>query len=231
MPATPKSPAPHPADHTPATRAHAQTAIDTARAEHALVVKEPPRGLFVDARGTLHSKSPAGVLTPLSPQPPSRNPARILTYIHQGLSWPRVTYTNSSDFDNGGFEWCGAFAAYCYKHLKQEIRAKHMASTYRLHAFCKNTPRHIPLSQLQPGDILVVGHSQSKPWGAHVTLVHSVDTARSLAHTYEGNATGTLGDQTRGEGVITHSRPLAPTSNPKQYYAMHAYRWLESDYT
>jgi len=218
-----------------------EIALQRARAELLSVVKEPPRGLYVLPDGSLHTRTASNptfdpprislkpVHTATHPQP--HNSSRILTYINEGLSWPRPHYTNSADFDQGGFEWCGAFVAFAYKHLKQEIRAKHMASTYRLHAFCKNTPRAVPLSKIQPGDVLVVGSSHSKPWGAHITLVHSVDTARSLAHTYEGNATGTLGDGSRGEGVVSHSRPLAPTQDPKQYHAMHAYRWLPSDYS
>lgn len=219
----------------------AATAVQRARAEFISVVPEPPRGLYVKPDGSLHTRAPAHPThdpSPVTLKPVTQSThtqphpsARILTYINEGLSWPRAFYTNSSDFDQGGFEWCGAFAAFAYKHLKHEIRAKHMASTYRLHAFCNNTPRKINISDLQPGDILVVGSSKSKPWGAHVTLVHSVDHSRSLAYTYEGNATGTLGNNTRGEGVISHSRPLAPTSDPKQYYAMHAYRWLPHDYT
>ena len=106
------------------------------------------------------------------------------------------------------------------------------------------TPRHIPLDEIEPGDIVVVGTGRKKV-GDHITIADQ--NVGGLIYTYEGNAWG-LGPGEPAEtyeGVITRTRPLpksaggpgvggdrCPVSGGRQTKeAMHAYRFLAEDYT
>lgn len=171
-----------------------------------------------------------------------REAARIDGYIRGplGLGWPSAA-TGPDDSQayerNGQFEWCGAFAARCWgaAGLDAEVRRLRFPSTYRLGSTeAKHGPPllRVPLDRLQPGDVLVVTDGR-KPWGAHVTLVQSVQAAEGLAYTIEGNARGKLGDGSLGEGVVVRTRPLAhgagglvcPVSGlPQSMWALVAYR-------
>ena len=120
---------------TPAPRA--REAIARGLLEHSLGCMEPPRGAYVDDTGTLLAKK-GDKYTALDPQQSKPHSSlRIFAFIREGLEWPKDTpYMNTGKLELGGFEWCGAFMAYCYQALKREIRHKHCASTYRLFAFC-----------------------------------------------------------------------------------------------
>lgn len=129
----------------------------------------------------------------------------ILTrYIREGLGWTWI-----DDYQNRAFEWCGAFAAWAWREaLSAEVRKKHIASTYRLREWARNTSREVGgLSAARPGDIAVVG--ERKAWGDHITLIERVEEDGSGAWTIEGNATGegpTPG--AKMEGVIRRFRPV-----------------------
>jgi len=133
-------------------------------------------------------------------EPPGKNWERIATYIREGLGWPN-RYTRNRDF-----EWCGAFAAFCWAAVKPALRKEHFASTYRLRKWARGTPRYIDPSALQPGDIVVVGSRSGHRWGEHVTLCESVGPLGIL--TVEGNAIGAGPDGQRHEGVIRRIRPF-----------------------
>lgn len=121
------------------------------------------------------------------------SPSKVLTYIHEGLGW---TWVDSPK----GFEWCGAFAAYCLRNsVNLKARFKFLASCYRL----STSPFSIQMSNLSPGDLLVIGNT--KPWGSHICLVESVEGP--LVTTIEGN-TRTL---TSRSGVLRRTRAIAET--------------------
>ena len=128
-----------------------------------------------------------------------------------GLGWPTadaINWTPNRAYDkNGIFAWCGTPPARGLGEygLKASIRFSHVASCSRLREFCRDTPREVPLDQLQRGDILVVS-AGIKAAGEHITMVRHVEGG--LVHTIEGNARGRLPNGRDGEGVIYRTRPL-----------------------
>lgn len=204
-------------------------AITTGLVEHSTCVMEPPRGAYVNDAGTLLKKQGTGfvVLDPHQDKPHSAR--RIFAYVREGLGWPLAgPYMNTGKLDLGGFEWCGAFMAYCYQALKPEIRKQHCASTYRLLTWCEGTPRKVALDAIQPGDVVVVGKATSKRWGAHITICESVE--QGYIRTVEGNGHGSLGSGEWGEGVVRRRRPFKANAAPTDSYVMHAYRFLPEDF-
>jgi len=86
-----------------------------------------------------------------------------------------------------------------------------------------NTSRRIDPMKVQPGDIVVIYTSKRSVQGDHITLC--VDTSNineGYINTIEGNAKGTLGDETYGEGVIKQQRTLDKIA--------HVYRLLGEDF-
>lgn len=132
----------------------------------------------------------------------------VLRYYHEGLGWGwQGTYRNRRD------QWCGAFAAYCMARagLLRDIRFYDVASVGRLQAWAYGTPRWHRPEDAQAGDILLLGEDGP----SHIGLAISA-CVNGLIQTVEGNSTGTLGDGTRGEGVVRHDRRVAGT------YRVHA---------
>jgi len=147
---------------------------------------------------------------------------RINAYIRsaEGLGWSWVEpYTK-----NGEFAWCGAFASFCYTKVRPLIRKKIFPSCYRLHTNWAKTSRYIHPDNLRAGDIVVVYSGKRAVQGDHITLC--VDASEYLSTgsitTIEGNAHGTLGDGSRGEGVITRERARSEIA--------HVYRLLGEDF-
>jgi hypothetical protein len=159
-------------------------------------------------------------------EPPHSNWQRIDAYLRgaEGLGWTWLsTYTR-----NRQAEWCGAFAAFCYSSLSLQIRRDHLASTYRLKRWAKGTPRWVEPANLRPGDIVVVGAEQGRPWGDHVTLCIGVHGDH--VDTIEGNAIGLGPDGSRREGVVRTSRPRW-VADPKTKRILFGVRPLEEDYS
>jgi hypothetical protein len=164
--------------------------------------------------------------------------ARIDQYIRGpfGLTWGGadvadlslpVPYTR-----DGQFEWCGAFVAWVLGQvgLSERVRKRHLASTYRLYQWAKNTPRSIPLNNIQPGDIVVVGPANDE-FGKHVTLAASKMRADGTFDTYEGNAGGTGPTGERITGVVKQTRSITKPDMPRsRYRAAFAVRPLPEDY-
>jgi hypothetical protein len=147
---------------------------------------------------------------------------RIDTYIRSsaGLHWSwEEPYVK-----NGQFAWCGAFASFCYTKVRPLIRKKIFPSCYRLHTNWAKTSRYIHPDNLRAGDIVVVYSGKRAVQGDHITLC--VDASEYLSTgsitTIEGNAHGTLGDGSRGEGVITRERARSEIA--------HVYRLLGEDF-
>lgn len=127
--------------------------------------------------------------------------------------------------DERELEWCGYFVAACARrvgdflhsdrcvdvHLRRQLGAQGMGSTYRLQAFEHwspyATPKEISVQEVRRGDIVVVETSGAQPqFGDHITLARGRKTEGHIP-TIEGNAQGVLlGDGEYGEGVGTTSR-------------------------
>lgn len=173
--------------------------IDIAREEHALTVSEPP----------------------------GKNWERITVYIHDGLGWTwESPYRKNRDF-----EWCGAFVSFCFASLVSlAIRKEHFASCYRLWRWSRKTPRFVKPQDIVPGDIVIVGPAAGfrlwRRWGRHITLC--VERRSDAILTIEGNATGTLGNDTEGEGVVKQRRPFK-ARKAKTYRVLYGVRPLQED--
>ena len=145
---------------------------------------------------------------------------RINTYIRtsQGIGWGwEKQYT-----ENGQFAWCGAFAAFCWTKVKLNIRKKIFPSCYRLYSTWSHTSRRIDADKMLPGDIVVVYSAKRAKQGDHITICVSSPDCENVFKTVEGNAYGTLGDDSYGEGVIRRERNLDEVA--------HVYRLLGSDF-
>ena len=145
---------------------------------------------------------------------------RVSAYIRtqEGIGWAwEKPYTR-----NGQFAWCGAFAAWCWTSVKLDIRKKIFPSCYRLYSNWSQSSRHIEHDQMAPGDIVVVYAAKRSKQGDHITICVEAPDADGVFKTVEGNAHGTLGDGSHGEGVIRRDRTLDEVA--------HVYRLLGGDF-
>lgn len=149
----------------------------------------------------------------------------------QGLHWSDADLGNALREEyNGKFEWCGAFAAWCFggAGLRASIRFSHMASCYRLHKWARANGRLIPAAQIQAGDIVVVGPGDNE-WGRHITIATGPASAGAIP-TVEGNGTGLIpGGSWCRDGVVRNIRPLLD-SRRKVYKVQHVVRFREEDF-
>jgi len=151
----------------------------------------------------------------------------------EGLGWSRCSALVREYRWDGDYEWCGAFAAYCWApFIAVDIRKRYFPSTYRLdrygqhkRAFLEAVPA-VPVEQRRKwldmstatiadieafgpraGDILIVNGSG---YGQHITLVErwNAATATKPFDTVEGNATGKGPNGERFQGVVTQVRAL-----------------------
>lgn len=166
-------------------------------------------------------------------------------YIRRGLGWTwQAPYAG-----DGAFEWCGAFAAWCwYMDLLPELRRDYLPSCYRLFAWSQGLtasgekpkapierPTFLALDENstaadvlgfagtgpRAGDLLIVGDGKPE-YGEHITVVEKFDAAGERFYTVEGNGGGTFPDGTRGQGVVRAIRPLGRAS--VRYIARRLYR-------
>jgi hypothetical protein len=146
---------------------------------------------------------------------------RINAYIRtsEGIAWGwEKEYTK-----NGQFAWCGAFAAYCWgMSVKKTIRQKIFPSCYRLYSNWGSTSRSIDHDKMMPGDIVVVYSAKRAKQGDHITICVEPPSSCGDFKTVEGNAYGTLGDDSYGEGVIKRERNLNDVA--------HVYRLIADDF-
>lgn len=146
---------------------------------------------------------------------------RINTYIRtsEGLSWGwEKEYVR-----NGQYAWCGAFAAYCWgASVKKNIRQKIFPSCWRLFDNWGSTSRNIDHDKMMPGDIVVVYSAKKAVQGDHITICVEPPNDCGDFKTVEGNAYGTLGDGSYGEGVIKRERNLEDVA--------HVYRLISDDF-
>jgi len=149
--------------------------------------------------------------------PSPRVDAYIKSAAGLGWSWEKPY------IKNGQFAWCGAFASFCYTKANANIRKKIFPSCYRMYKNWGQTSRYVPVNKIQRGDIVIVWAGKHNTQGDHITLCADAD-ALNLGYisTIEGNAVGTLGDGSRGEGVIKRQRTVDEIA--------HVYRLLASDF-
>lgn len=145
-----------------------------------------------------------------------------------GLGWPSCEYGKEARSGvpyieaRAKFQWCGAFAAWAFGPcLRAVVRRKHFSSTSRLYAWSAGTPRRVPLADVRPGDVVVVGPAGDID-GAHVTLCEGVvldNAGRAMAvHTVEGNAHGEGPGGVRIRGVVRQVRVMPnPTLDSRTY--------------
>lgn len=148
-----------------------------------------------------------------------------------GLGWSSCSPLVKAYRWDGDYEWCGAFAAYCWHaSIPLAVRKRYFPSTYRLdrygqhkRAFAESLPT-VPESMRRrylaidgdadaidhfgprAGDILVVNGTG---YGQHITIVESWDPVTCVFRTVEGNATGEGPAGTRHQGVVRQVRPLS----------------------
>lgn len=149
-----------------------------------------------------------------------------------GLGWSSCSPFVKAYRWDGDFEWCGAFAAYCWAKagIRLDIRKRYFPSTYRLdrygqykRAFVESVTKPArevdwrkylaitgdadDVDHFEPraGDILIVNGTG---YGQHITIVEKWDSALMEFHTVEGNATGKGPDGQRFQGVVRQVRKL-----------------------
>jgi len=146
---------------------------------------------------------------------------RINVYVRtqQGSGWGwEKKYTR-----NGQLAWCGHFASFCWGgSVKLSIRQKIFPSCWRLYTNWLNTSRHISSDKMAPGDIVVVYSTKRSAQGDHITICVEAPDCDGVFKTVEGNAHGTLGDGSYGEGVIRRERNIDEVA--------HVYRLLGGDF-
>lgn len=147
-----------------------------------------------------------------------------------GLGWAACSIFTKAYRWDGDFEWCGAFAAYCWRSsIPLAIRKRYFPSTYRLdrygqhrRAFAESVPsvpdemrrKYVALDgdaddvdhfAPRAGDILIVN---GKGYGQHITIVERWDPEAMTFVTVEGNATGHGPGGVRFQGVVRQTRAL-----------------------
>lgn len=153
---------------------------------------------------------------------------------HEGLDWKwERPYAGDGDF-----EWCGAFAAWCWAEVKAPLRKLYFASTLRLDRYAsyrsyngeenKGKGRvYVKLDEhstakdvadiWRPGDILIIGPARPKnaaaaaswhDYGNHICIVESFDEAAGFFHTIEGNGNGKGPHGEKQQGVVKGIRNL-----------------------
>lgn len=155
------------------------------------------------------------------------NGDRIQDYYEKsGAGWAvEDGYQEAIDF------WCGVFAGYCFEHAREFINGsacidlslqtvvgqEFFPSTTRLAGRGPHSwedvqlpaPQVVDPAGIQAGDIVVVSTGRtSREWGDHITLAQCTPDGEKI-QTIEGNARGTLGDSTFGEGIVVNERSFA----------------------
>lgn len=163
----------------------------------------------------------------------------IIKSERHGLGWPTVSVATKDYRWDGDFEWCGAFAAFCWDIVDLNIRKHYYASTYRLFRYARylGPPNKFAtfMKQAPAGTIArkyteLVGSDDAKAglvdvfaprkgdilivngsdrFGQHITLIESWDAQKRTFETIEGNATGRGPKGNRHQGVIRHTRTIA----------------------
>lgn len=159
--------------------------------------------------------------------------ARRITEYHRDIG---ADWTIDGRYRPGEDFWCGVFAGFCWNraadHLQgdfvdavSDIRLKEPVGTYFFPSTTRLAGRWRPWSNydlpapmvidpahIRKGDLLLVYTGRTdREWGDHVCLARGAPTGAEgqMVPTYEGNATGRLGDGTNGEGVIANQQHFA----------------------
>lgn len=179
--------------------------IEVAIQEYQLNIIDPPEGYYID-RTYVYDRNGR----PVANCP--YNYSRIMTYIEHGpVKHPkqRDFYSNDSKL-KGYYAWCGAFVSFCYSAWYQGDRSR-WASTSNLFSEAKEKGWLVPLTQMQPGDIIGVGKGNPRHLGMFYTSQNGV------IYTIEGNTisngregvcfrTRVFGSATK-DGILMACRP------------------------
>ncbi|MCC6625404.1 MAG: CHAP domain-containing protein [Deltaproteobacteria bacterium] len=197
-----------------------QRALDTAIAEWNRRVVDPPRRTWEDGAWT-----------------PSRTAIDGYIRSRMGLDWPRCSWVPPvvAYRRDGDFEWCGAFAAWCWRHagLDPELAYIYWSSTYRLDRYARRAVAFGSLRERRlrarldglgrlylpfEADTTYDDVERFAPRagdvlivngigvGQHITIVESWDPDLGGFRTVEGNATGRGPDVTLYQGVVKQLR-------------------------
>lgn len=192
-------------------------------------VRDPVSSVMVDRDGKIYEAEKVdgewtcGVFIEEEKEPGLYS--RIMDYIHEGLGWDWI-----KAYRNRAFQWCGAFASFLYREVREDLRKRNMSSTYRLRRWAKeDSSIVVPLDEILPGDIVVVGKGINfggKSYGDHITICERVE--KDGVYTIEGNAFGEHQSGKRREGVIREFRPFKGPSD--KYTVRFAYRMQEQHF-
>jgi len=139
---------------------------------------------------------------------------------------------------DGDFQWCGAFAAFCWPDVKAGLRQLYFSSTLRLDRYASyrsyngeinegagrlyqqldenSVPTDLAFEPRQ-GDILIIGPGRPQhaavpaswhAYGNHICLVESFDASRRIFRTLEGNGNGVGPHGEKQQGVVKGVRSL-----------------------
>ena len=154
------------------------------------------------------------------------NNQHILNNYIQGSSGLGWTWIKA--YQNGSFEWCGAFAAFVYgNQLKSSIRMKTFPSCYRMYRDWRESSRCVNGQDLKVGDIVTIYNTNNiesraaTPQGNHIVVVKTAPINGEF-ETWEGNAKGYGPKEKWREGVSTRSRKVESIAN--------VYRLLKGDF-
>lgn len=140
-----------------------------------------------------------------------RGRATIAHYITEGLGW-KLPNGYAGD---GGFAWCGAFAAWCWagagltvanarKYASPDAPGHVYASTYRLaQAAKRDAGFKVPkTSDIRPGDTVVIQGAEHRAYGDHIVTALAWDKAQAVLTCVHGNGHGRWPTGEWVEGVV-----------------------------
>jgi len=145
-----------------------------------------------------------------------RGKVEIRRYIEEGLGW-KLPNGYAGD---GAFSWCGAFAAWCWlgagltvenarKFAPPDAPGHVYASTWRLSQAAKRDPafKVAKVSDIRPGDTVVIEGPDHKPYGDHIVTALAWDKVQSELVIVHGNGHGRWPTGEWVEGVVVSTIP------------------------
>lgn len=117
------------------------------------------------------------------------------------------------EFGIDGAPWCGAFVGFGLRTqcnvpvTRRIVYCPFIEADARTHA--NGFARFVSARKAKPGDLVLFDFSRPVTFPQHVGIVVSVDRARGVVHTIEGNTSpGAAGSQANGGGVFARTRPF-----------------------
>jgi len=198
------------------------TPIEIAKLELDKGVKDVFEGYAIDKSGSLYSCREA--MLPTGDKQESALP--IFNYLESvgeyGLYYGNDVRGTACSFCQ--YSWCGAFVAYCWKRVREDIRINHFASVSSIVAWAGQDPnRFVSNGRLEAGDILIFQRPGSSS-GHHMGLFEGY-LSDGRVSTIEGNTYG-FG---QAEGVCRLYRYFKGNAPSGESYISCAIRPLSTD--